>query len=203
MFALNLNLLSFYLHQKRIKKRSMIYDLLHFSIMWSLRILIGVSVVFFFSWAPLNIFNIVDLLVKTSTDPGTQVFPAAISLFLISWLLLVWNFEKSNFRRQCWSSSRFSTSLPWALSAPTPSCKEGSLLIVIMVIFMAITIMSLHKKPDWSWFDLEKMSQVFDWNVRNQSSANKCFSINSKIGLTLHRMHQITFPSKFILGEAY
>ena len=37
------------------------------------RILIGVSVVFFFSWAPLNIFNIVDLLVKTSEDPGTQV----------------------------------------------------------------------------------------------------------------------------------
>ena len=48
------------------------------------RILIGVSVVFFFSWAPLNIFNIVDLLVKTSTDPGTQVFPAAVNLFFIS-----------------------------------------------------------------------------------------------------------------------
>merc|ERR1712062_549944 len=36
------------------------------------KILIGVSVVFFFSWAPLNFFNIVDLFVQTTEDPGTQ-----------------------------------------------------------------------------------------------------------------------------------
>ena len=28
---------------------------------------------FFFSWAPLNFFNIVDLFVQASEDPGTQV----------------------------------------------------------------------------------------------------------------------------------
>ena len=132
-----------------------------------------------------------------------EAFLLIVVGFTLLVLLLPQFWQIVSFRRQCWSSSQFSTSLPWALSAPTPSCKEGSLLIVIMVIFMAITIMSLHKKPDWSWFDLEKMSQVFDWNVRNQSSANKCFSINSKIGLTLHRMHQITFPPKSLLWEDY
>ena len=97
------------------------------------RILIGVSVVFFFSWAPLNIFNIVDLLVKTSEDPGTQVFPF-FNIWIHILVVMVLNFEKWNFRKQCWSSSQSFTSLPWALSAPTPSCKKGCLLCLYCII---------------------------------------------------------------------
>ena len=96
-----------------------------------IRILMGVSMLFFFSWAPLNLFNIVDLFVNghegTSLHVRIWFFghflggdPQCITFLQILQYLLMLQYI---FRRQCWFSSQCFTFAPWAQSARILLCK--------------------------------------------------------------------------------
>ena len=49
----------------------------------------GVSMIFFFSWAPLNIFNIVDLFVNG--NEGTSLHVGIFSRFFMKVFYIMWN----------------------------------------------------------------------------------------------------------------